>query len=85
MTRLTTTTDPGKQPDLPVVILAWNARENIELLLPALTEMIADLGLTAESVVADGESLDGTAETPQRRLPLWSCRRSQATAERRYA
>src|SRR3989442_11251207 len=67
MTRLTPTTDPGKQPDLAVVIPAWNERENIELLLPALKEMIADLGLTAETVVADGGSRDGTAEAAQRR------------------
>ena len=52
---------------LAVVIPAWNERENIELLLPALKEMIADLGLTAEIIVADGGSRDGTAEAAQRR------------------
>src|SRR3989449_6234117 len=67
MTRLTPTTDPGKQPDLAVVVPAWNERENIELLLPALKEMIADLGLTAEIIIADGGSRDGTAEAAQRR------------------
>src|SRR5438128_11192462 len=67
MTRPTPTTDAGKQPDLAVVVPAWNERENIELLLPALKEMIADLGLTAEIIIADGGSRDGTAEAAQRR------------------
>src|SRR5437870_8389371 len=39
----------------------------LELLLPALKEMIVDLGLTAEVIVADGGSRDGTAEAAQRR------------------
>src|SRR2546427_4430883 len=54
-------------PELAIVIPAWNERENIELLLPALKEMIADLGLTAEIIIADGGSRDGTAEAAQRR------------------
>ena len=54
-------------PDPAVVIPAWNERENIELLLPALKELIADLGLTAEIIVADGGSRDGTADATQRR------------------
>src|SRR3989454_9044740 len=56
-----------EEPDVAVVIPAWNERENIELLFPALKEMIAGLGLTAEIVVADGGSRDGTAEAAQRR------------------
>src|SRR3989454_7353185 len=67
MTHLTRATDSGEHLDLAVVIPAWNERENIELLLPALKEMIAGLGLTAEIVVADGGSRDGTAEAAQRR------------------
>src|SRR5438132_8270175 len=59
--------DSGEYPNLAVVIAAWNERENIELLLPALKEVIAGLGLTAEIVVADGGSRDGTAEAAQRR------------------
>src|SRR5207247_10864311 len=54
-------------PELAIVIPAWNERENIELLLPALKELIADLGLTAEIIVADGGSRDGTAEAAVRR------------------
>src|SRR3989475_12022341 len=67
MTHLTRATDSGEHLDLAVVIPAWNERENIELLLPALREVIAGLGLTAEIVVADGGSRDGTAEAAQRR------------------
>src|SRR5438309_4339409 len=67
MTRHSPAIDPGKRPDLAVVIPAWNERENIELLLPALREAIAGLGLTAEIVVADGGSRDGTADAAQRR------------------
>src|SRR2546425_1198776 len=52
MTHLTRTTGLREHPDLAVVIPAWNERENIELLLPALKEMIAALGLTAEIIVA---------------------------------
>src|SRR5207245_10942894 len=59
--------DSRAHPDLAVVIPAWNERENIELLLPALREVIAGLGLTAEIVVADGRSRYGTAEAAQRR------------------
>src|SRR5436853_4303823 len=52
---------------LAIVIPAWNERENIELLLPALKEMIAELGLKAEIVVVDGGSHDGTREAAERR------------------
>lgn len=63
---------PGMKtrPDLAIVIPAWNERENIELLLPALKEMVAELGLTAEIVVADGGSHDGTREAAERRGAL---------------
>src|SRR5437899_9845874 len=54
-------------PQLAIVIPAWNERENIELLVPALKELIADLDVTAEIIVADGGSRDGTAEAAQRR------------------
>src|SRR5256885_14239450 len=59
--------DSRAHPDLAVVIPAWNERENIELLLPALREVIAGLGLTVEIVVAGGGSRDGTGEVAQRR------------------
>lgn len=54
-------------PDLAIVIPAWNERENLELLLPALREVLEDLGVAAEIVVADGGSTDGTREAAARR------------------
>jgi dolichol-phosphate mannosyltransferase len=50
------------QPDLAVVIPAWNERENLELLLPALREVLDGLGIAWEIVVADGGSTDGTQQ-----------------------
>ncbi|HEV8584851.1 MAG TPA: glycosyltransferase [Methylomirabilota bacterium] len=54
-------------PALAVVIPAWNERENLELLLPALREVLEELGVGFEIVVADAGSGDGTAETAARR------------------
>jgi len=56
-----------KPPDLAVVIPAWNERKNLELLLPAVKEEVADLGLVAEIVVVDGGSHDGTWEAAEGR------------------
>lgn len=55
------------RPDLAVVIPAWNERENLELLLPALRETLEELGARWEIIVADGGSRDGTAEAAARR------------------
>lgn len=54
-------------PQLAIVIPAWNERDNLELLIPALKDMVAELGLTAEIVVADGGSHDGTREVAERK------------------
>src|SRR5437764_7831591 len=54
-------------PELAIVIPAWNERENLELLLPALRETLAGLGVPAEVVVVDGGSDDGTREAALRR------------------
>ena len=54
-------------PDVAVVIPAWNERENLELLLPALKEVIEALGGTAEIVVVDGGSTDGTRAAAEQR------------------
>jgi dolichol-phosphate mannosyltransferase len=51
-----------KAPDISVVIPALNDRENIELLLPLLHEVILSLNLEAEIIIADGGSLDGSPE-----------------------
>jgi dolichol-phosphate mannosyltransferase len=53
--------------DLAVVIPAWNEGENLELLLPALREVLDDLGVGAEIVVVDGGSTDGTRAAAIRR------------------
>jgi dolichol-phosphate mannosyltransferase len=45
-----------------VVIPAWNERDNLELLLPALKKVLSDLNVRSEIVVVDGGSRDGTAE-----------------------
>lgn len=54
-------------PDLAIVIPAWNERENLELLLPALRETLEQLGIRWEIILADGGSHDGTAEAAARR------------------
>jgi len=61
------TPPPATLPDLAIVIPAWNERENLELLLPAVKEMITGLKVAAEIVVADGGSRDGTREAAERR------------------
>ena len=57
---------PGNVADVTVVIPAWNERDNLDLLLPALKEVLADLGLRAQLVVVDGGSTDRTTETALR-------------------
>lgn len=56
-----------KPPELAVIIPALNERENLEILLPAVREEIAQLGISAEIVVVDGGSHDGTSEAAQQR------------------
>lgn len=53
---------PQLTPDISVVIPALNERENLELLLPLLAEVLASLQLHAEVIVADGGSTDGSQE-----------------------
>jgi len=56
----------GASHDLAIVIPAWNERENLELLLPALKEIVADADLRAQIIIADGGSVDGTAAVTAR-------------------
>jgi dolichol-phosphate mannosyltransferase len=56
-----------QRPDIAVVIPAWNERENLDLLLPALKEVLDELGLVSEIVIADAGSEDGTREAAERR------------------
>lgn len=51
--------------DISVVIPALNERENLELLLPLLNEVIASLHIKSEIIIADGGSLDGSREFAQ--------------------
>jgi len=52
---------------LAIVIPALNEKENLDLLLPALKEVVAGIGVTAEIVVVDGGSRDGTREAAEKR------------------
>jgi dolichol-phosphate mannosyltransferase len=58
---------PRRPPDLAIVIPAWNERKNLELLLPAVKEEVAGLGLTADIVVVDGGSHDATRAAAEAR------------------
>ena len=52
-------------PQLAILVPAWNERLNLELLLPALREIIGKLGVDAETIVIDGGSDDGTREVAE--------------------
>lgn len=54
-------------PEIAIVIPALNEKENLDLLLPALKEMVVGMGITAEIVVVDGGSLDGTRDAAEKR------------------
>src|SRR5271169_5431980 len=47
-------------PELTIVIPAIDEQENLELLLPALWDVLKSMGIQAEIVVVDGGSTDGT-------------------------
>src|SRR5207244_3556061 len=51
--------------ELAVIIPALSERENLELLLPALSKIIGRLGANTEIVVVDGGSQDGTPEAAE--------------------
>lgn len=52
--------------DLSVVLPTLNERENIELLLPDLSQKMKELGLRYEILLVDASSTDGTVEAAQR-------------------
>lgn len=58
---------PAALPEVSVIIPALNERENLEILLPAVREEFAQLGVAAEIVVVDGGSQDGTPEAARQR------------------
>lgn len=51
------------EPDLSIVLPAIDEKNNLELLLPALKEVIRRLRIECEILVIDGGSVDGTPET----------------------
>jgi dolichol-phosphate mannosyltransferase len=51
---------------LSIVIPAWNERSNLEILLPELHEAVRQLDVSAEIVIVDGGSVDGTEESAAR-------------------
>ena len=53
-------------PDLSVVIPAWDERENLEVMLPALQIVLNRIAIKAEILVVDGGSKDGTREAAER-------------------
>ncbi len=53
-------------PDITVVIPVLNERENLLRLLPLLRGVLGDMNLSAEIIVADGGSVDGSQATAQR-------------------
>jgi dolichol-phosphate mannosyltransferase len=52
--------------DLSVVIPALNERENLERLIPAIQQVVGELGIATQIVVVDGPSKDGTSEAAAR-------------------
>jgi dolichol-phosphate mannosyltransferase len=53
----------GKGFNLSIVIPAWNERENLEVLLPALRATLDELNLSAEILVVDAVADEGTKES----------------------
>jgi dolichol-phosphate mannosyltransferase len=56
------TSPSARIPELTIVIPAIDERENLELLLPALWDILNSIGLRAEIIVIDGGSTDGTED-----------------------
>jgi dolichol-phosphate mannosyltransferase len=53
-------------PQMAVVILALNERDNLDRLLPNLKDVLKELDVGADLVVVDGGSSDGTQEAARR-------------------
>lgn len=52
--------------DLSIVILALDEERNLETLLPEISRVVRDMGVTSETIVVDGGSRDGTARVAAR-------------------
>lgn len=51
--------------ELAILVPAWNERLNLELLIPALHDVIRTVGVHTEIIVIDGGSQDGTREAAE--------------------
>jgi dolichol-phosphate mannosyltransferase len=63
----TQTSTITETPDLSIVIPAINERENLELLLPSLWEVLQSIGVKGEVILVDGGSQDGTRQAAEAR------------------
>lgn len=52
-------------PDISIVIPALNERENLELLLPLIDDSLRQAGISAQVIVVDGGSHDGSRATAE--------------------
>ena len=54
-------------PDLAIIIPAIDERENLELLIPTLWDVLKSVGVSAEIILVDGGSKDGTEQAAESR------------------
>lgn len=58
---------PATNPELAIIIPAIDEQENLELLIPALWDVLGSIGVNAEIILVDGGSRDGTAHAAESR------------------
>jgi GT2 family glycosyltransferase len=51
--------------DVTVIVPALNERENIIIAIPQIRKIVEKLGITAEILIVDGNSSDGTREAAE--------------------
>ena len=57
----------AERPDLSIIIPAIDERENLELLLPSIWEVLKAIGISGEVLLVDGGSRDGTPQAAEAR------------------